>query len=246
MLPLQFLGQNLHFAISLFAALVFFAVFWLYFDAWTAQRRKSRTDLYIWGGFLLASISFLVQATVIEQSVLGKSIFGEASQTVATLLRVAGYALIVAGQLLGPLQKKPHTQSIEAELTQEQQPAVPAVAATSSFGLAYILPAGALAIAALYYRRATQGLEKHLRPVAYAFALLFVFELLSLASLGRGTDNLALYNLLKAFGPLWLASQLFLLAGVLVLGRWVWHYLTERFMSQLFMEIGRASCRERV
>ena len=54
MLPLQFFGQNIHFAINLFAALVFFAVFWLYFDAWT--NKHDVKVLAKWLGFLLVAI----------------------------------------------------------------------------------------------------------------------------------------------------------------------------------------------
>jgi len=233
MLPLDFLAQNVHFAINLFASLVFFAVFWLYFDAWTAKRSKAVRNIFKWAGFLLLSVSFLLQATVIEQSVLGKSIFGDSSQTIANLLRLMGYLAIITGRIMDPLQEKPETKSIETELQNSKAPAV--AATSSSFGLVYALPLGALTVAALYFRRSTKGLERHLKPVAYAFTLLFVFELLSLASLWRGTNNPQLYNLVKAFGPLWIASQVFLLASVLLLGRWVWRYLTERFLSQLFM-----------
>lgn len=237
MLPIQFLGQNLHFAISLFAALVFFAVFWLYFDAWLGRSRKTNQDTAKWAGFLLLSLSFVVQATVIDQSVLGQSVFGDASSNITNILRFIGFLAVIIGQVLDPLQKVPEVKALEDELADRQTStsAVPALATTSSLGSVYILPLGALAIAVLYWRRATKGLEHHLRPVAVAFLFFFGFELLLLAGLARDTTNPNLYNLVKAFGPLWIASYICLLAGALVLGRWVWHYLTERFMSQLFM-----------
>ena len=40
MLTYQFFGQNLHFITGLFTALVFFAVFWLYFDGWLNRRLR--------------------------------------------------------------------------------------------------------------------------------------------------------------------------------------------------------------
>jgi hypothetical protein len=237
MLPIQFFGQNAHFAISLFAALVFFAVFWLYFDAWLSETPKPTKDVYKWAGFLLVSVSFIIHATLIEQSDLAKSAFGSTGEVFSAILRLLGYAGIIIGQVVDPLQKKPETKGIEAEFTEQPDSpkATPAVAGSGAFGAAYLLPLGALAIAALYWRRASRGLERHLRPVALAFLLLFGFELSSLAGLARGTSNPDLYNLVKAFGPLWMLSQAVLLLGVIVLGRWVWRYLTERFMSQLFM-----------
>jgi hypothetical protein len=236
MLPTQFLGQNLHFAISLFAALVFFAVFWLYFDAWLGGKRKKNKGILNPAGFLLVSLSFVVQATVIDQSALGQSVFGNANGSISTVLRLIGFIIIIIAQVTDPLQAVPMVKSLEDELAKRPTTsATPALAVGSSWGFVYALPLGALTIAVLYWRRATKGLEHHLRPVALAFALFFGFELLSLAGLARNTTNPNLYNLVKAFGPLWMASYIFLLAGSLVLGRWVWHYLTERFMSQLFM-----------
>jgi hypothetical protein len=238
MLELQFFGQNVQFAVSLFAALVFFAVFWLYFDAWISQAHKKRKDIFKCVGFLVVSVSFLIHATIIEQSDFGQPLFGAALRSISTILRLAGYATIIVGQIIDPLQKKPETKALDsrripASLTEPIK--MPAVAVSSTFGLAYLLPIGALAVAAVYWRRATRGMERHLKPVAIAFLFLFAFELLSLADLLRGTDNPSLFNLVKPFGPLWIAGHVLLLGGLLVLGRWVWHYLTERFLSQLFM-----------
>jgi hypothetical protein len=237
MLPLQFFGQNLHFALSLFAALVLFAVFWLYFDAWLGEGRKKNKDVLKWAGFLLVSLSFVIHATLIEQTDLGRSVLGGTSETIATILRLLGYVGIIIGQLVDPLQKKPVSKGIEEELQASSNPkAAPAVAGGSIvFGAVYGLPLAAGAIAVLYWRRATTGLERHLKPVALAFGLLFCFELLSLSELWQNTSNPNLFNLVKAFGPLWIISHGFLLAATLVLGRWVWRYLTERFLSQLFM-----------
>jgi hypothetical protein len=231
MLPLQFFGQNIHFAISLLAAMVFFAVFWLYFDAWISKTPKSNKQIYEWAGFLLVSVSFLVHATLIEQSSIGSSVLGSASETISTILRLIGYAGIIIGQLLDPLQQKPQTQNLEDELRLS-----PAIAGGGNiFGTIYGLPLAALAIAILYWRRATTGLEKHLKPVATVFSLLFGFELLSLSGLWRSTSNPNLFNLVAPFGPLWFIGHGLLLIATLLMGRWVWRYLTKRFMSQLFM-----------
>src|SRR6185312_10118124 len=109
------------------------------------------------------------------------------------------------------------------------------LSASNGFGMAFALPVSALAITAFYWRRATTGLERHLQPVAYAFAFITGFEILGLAELFRDTSNPVLFNLVQAFGPAWIASNILLLLGVLVLGNWVWKYLTERFLSQIFM-----------
>lgn len=238
MLTFQFIEQNLHFAVNLFAALVFFSVFWLYFDAWTARKRP--TDLCKWLAVLLISLSFLVQSTVIEQSVLGKSIFGNGSENLANILRLAGYIGLVVGQLTDPLQKKPKTRGLEDEQALPEGKVKPGPAAgvagvTSSFGSVFALPLAALAVSLLYLRRATKGLERHLRPVALAFFLLAVSDAFGIAAVARNTANPNAYNLVKAFGPLWVVQYIFLVAAVCVLGVWIWRYLLKRFLSQLFM-----------
>ncbi len=281
MLSVQFIEQNIHFAISLFTALVFFAVFWLYFDAWTAGTKHVR-DLLKWIGFFLASVSFVIYATLIEQTNLGHSIFGGGSALVADALRLLAYIIIIVGQILDPLQKKPKTNglddvldesapetparkiiepaqavqaapaqaaaSIAAAVATPPQPAAAApqprkiqvssifaITAGNGYGTVFALPLGACIVALLYWRRATTGIERHLKPVAFAFLLFFAFELFSLGELFRDTNDPTVFNLVKPFGPVWITSHVFLLLGALALGRWVWRYLTERFMSQLFM-----------
>ncbi len=247
MLTIQFIEQNLHFAISLFASIVFFAVFWLYFDAWNADAHKHKKDAIKWAGFLLVSISFLLNATIVEQTGLTQPIFGNAAAFIALVIRVAGYLLVIIGQVIDPLQPVPINKGLAEEYGKSRSSkssktrlkASPALAlnlgGASQLGAFLLLPVQALAIALVYWRRATMGLEHHLKPVAYAFMLIFGFESLSVAELFRATNNPAIYDMVKAFGPIWITGNILLLAAALVLGRWVWRYLTERFISQLFM-----------
>ena len=241
MLLTQFIEQDLHFIINLFAALVFFAVFWLYFDAWSAkQHRKSKADIAKWAAFLLLSIAFLMQSTVIEQSSLGHSPFGNTTQVIANLAELIGFIGIIIAELFEPLQKKPETKGLQEILKEDQSTPVKsagaaALGSTNSFGSIFALPVAALAVAVLYWRRATKGLERHLRAVALVFLLLALYELCELSFQLRGTLNPSLFNLVKAFGPLWLAAEVLLLAAAAVMGRWVWKYLVERFVSQLYI-----------
>lgn len=230
MLPLQFFGQNIHFAISLFAALVFFAVFWLYLDAWMA--RRDIKEFVKWLGFLLLAISFLVNATSIEQSVLGKSLLGSVTETVSLILRLVGYAAVILGQVLDPLQEIPKVKGLHKKDFNKSKAVGLGSVANASHLLA---PAGALAIAVLYWRRATTGLERHYKTVAISFGVLFGYEVLSFTNLWRSSSNPIIAQYVASFGPLWVIEQILLLVAVTLLGRWVWQYLTRRFMSQLFM-----------
>ena len=250
MLPLQFFGQNLHFAISLFTSLVFFAVFWLYFDAWT--NKKDRKELFKWIGLVLISVSFLIHATFIESSVLGESIFGKTSDTITVIIRFLGFLSLIIGLILDLLQQEPEVKGLNESKENTETPAksevstnapktikvknVPAVAVSGkAYGLVFALPVAAAFIAILYLRRATKGLERHLKPVAIAFFLLSAYELVALASLLRDTDNPNLANLVKPFGAVWAVEHTLLLASALMLGLWIWKYLTKRFLTQLFM-----------
>ncbi len=243
MLSVEFFEQNFHFALSLFAALVFFAVFWLYFDAWMAENSKTLRDGLKWSGFLLVSISFVVYATLVEQSGFGQSIFGNAAAVISNIVRLVGYVAIAIGLFLDPLQERPDTKGIEERLEAQDanMPATKPLASvaflgiTNGFGTVFALPLSVLAITFFYWRRATTGIERHLGPVTYAFLFLFGFEALSLSELLRTTSDPTLFNLVKAFGPTWITAHILLLVGVLLLGRWVWRYLTERFLSQMFM-----------
>jgi hypothetical protein len=235
MLPLQFFGQNVHFAVSLAAALVFFAVFWLYFDAWMSRREAK--ELWVWLGFLLVSVSYLIHATVIDQGILGRSIFGEASDTLGMLMRLAGFVMIIFGEIISPLEAAPKTLGLElGGKTKTKAPvaavwgSVPVVSA-----LTILVPVAALGAAAMYWRRATRGLERHLRPVAVGLGLIGLSGLAHIATLWRNTEDPILAQVVAPFGVLWVTEHVLLTAGSVVMGLWVWQYLTKRLQSQLFM-----------
>lgn len=244
---LQFFSQNAHFAINLFAALVSMGICWLYLDAWTSRHHMK--ELCKWVGFGLLGVSFLVEATIIEQSVLGKSVLGHWSVVIALITRLMAYAAIITGQLIDSLQvvpknpgltqdeatspaAKPTAPSVK-DTTEEKK--APGVVVLLSISSKLFVPIGGFAIAALYWRRATIGLERHYKPVAKAFLLFAISDLIGLVSLLRNTTNPVLYTWVAAFGWVWWLEQLTLLVGVVILGLWIWGYLLERFFSQLFM-----------
>ena len=106
MLQTQFLLVNVHFTLNLFAALVFFAVSWLYFDAWTGRRDIKESSKSL--GFLLLSLSFIVHATQIEQTLLETSLLGpDTINLLTTIFRVSAYLVLIVGQLIDPLQPLP-------------------------------------------------------------------------------------------------------------------------------------------
>ncbi len=219
----QFLLENAHFAVNLLAALVTFAVFWLYFDAWTAQ--KSKKEILKIAGFLLLSLSFLLHATNLEFVVISSSGFLGLSNEVITIAtavgRNLGYALVLLGLALEPIQPRPKISSAAALIV------LPPLLA--------LQPILASLVAWMYLRRATLGYEAYLRKAVAAFFLLSTSELLSLAALFQNTTNVTLYQLVSPFGTLWIVEHLLLLAASLVLGIWAFGHLLKRIQTQLFI-----------
>jgi hypothetical protein len=227
----QFLLENAHFAIHLFTALVLFAVFWLYYDAWV-QHKTIKEGFRILG-FLLLSCSYVIQATFVEGSILETSLVSPATNAwLIAGTRIAGYVTLLIILAIDPLEAHPEHKKkvsvsglafvpgISLAIFSFPQTLYPILAATTGF---------------LYLRRATVGLEDHLKPVAASFFLLSVAEFIGLASLFRGSDNIAIYQWVSSFGPLWILQHVVLVTAALGFGWWVFGYLLKQFEVQLFM-----------
>ena len=237
MLITQFLLENMHFALNLFASLVFFAVAWLYLDAWL--QTKSFKDIFKIVGFSLFSLSFLIHATYIEQSVLTNGLFNPGYiQTATNLVKFAAYLLLVIGSIIDPIQPKPVYKNEDAISGQTQAVAVVGVFSLQnlpSLIWAFCFPIISLATFLLYLRRATIGLENHLKPLTVGFFFIFLYEVFSLSSFFENTNNISVYNIVAPFGPLWIIAHLLLLIGVMIIAKWVFQYLLERLQTEIFM-----------
>src|SRR6185436_14219895 len=169
MIEVQFFLQNLHFALSLFAALVFFAASWLYFDAWTIKKDK-KDSLKILGFFYLC-LSFVISSTHIEQTILKNAVIDQNLVLAASfILRVLGYATLLFGLYIDPLQKRPGEEKSSKKVE---------LHSLAGFGVASLLsvisPVLAAGCGMMFLRRATHGLERHLLPVALSFFLFALF-----------------------------------------------------------------------
>ncbi|MEO8105570.1 MAG: cache domain-containing protein [Candidatus Saccharibacteria bacterium] len=238
-MQLQFIGQNVHFAVSLLASLAVFAVFWLTFDAWL-ERRHWREAIK-WSGFLVLALGLLLNGAITGSGNLASGMLSTALPVITLGLRIAGYALIAFAQLLDPLMKRPDSQAVDAGVGPVPQSwlkrRLHMRSALVGGGVAKLIfmPALPLFVAGLYWRRATTGLERHLRPVALGFGLLALYELFAALDVLQGNSNPLVYTWVAAYGPVWWIAQSALLAAGVVLGRWVWQYLTKRIISQVFI-----------
>ncbi len=227
---LQFVLENAHFAVNLFAALVFFAVSWLYFDAW--QGRKSGREILRIAGFFLISVSYLIHATQVESTILPVPFFaGGTIELLVSASRIIGYLILLFILWIEPLEKHPG-EGKKSVLPALVMPTAGMAILAVPHALFPIL--GAL-VGLLYLRRATIGLEDHLKPVAYSFFLLAFSDLIGLSSIFQHTTNVAVYDLVRPFGVLWIIEHLFLLAASVGFGMWVFRYLLKQFEAQLFM-----------
>jgi hypothetical protein len=215
----QFLLENFHFAVNLFAALAFFSIFWLYYDAWI-ERKTFKEGLKILG-FLLLSLSFLAHAVLIESPTLTISLIsGGYTEKIAIIMRNLGYVFLIVGLLIDPLIPKPKLGAL----------------IVTNFAFPYLtIPILAVVAAWLYLRRATIGLENHTKSVSLAFFIIALHEITAIPILFAGTANVDIFRLVTPFGPIWIASHLILFVGSAIFVRWAFSYLLKRINTQLFI-----------
>lgn len=217
---LTFILENVHFAVYIFVALVVFAAFWLYFDAW--RSKKHFTDTFRVLGFLILALSFVIEGTMVEANI-------SKFENIELVLRNLGYFGILIGICCENIQPKP--KSVREVI---QTPA--AVFLVPNFiwlgSVPVLLPA---LICMLYVRKAFIGLEAHVRPVAWAFGFFCLAQLLAFSSFIRVSPNVTLFELFKPYGVIWSAQMFLYFVGALILGKWVFGYLLKQFETQLFM-----------
>jgi len=216
----HFFLENAHFALNIFGALVMFAVAWLYFDAYLV--RKSPREGIRTLGFILLSLSFVAQATVVESGLITASIIPPSLHVwFLTLTRIPGFICIIWSLILDPINPVPKTEGLPQPIT-------------THFS-SIVSPLLVFFIGGMYLRRATIGLERHLKRVSISFILLGVSELFALRVLLLSSSNIDVYQLAAPFGPLWIIENATLFVSLALLCQWVFGYLLKRFETQLFM-----------
>ncbi len=218
----QFILEHLHFAINVFGTLAFFCVFWLHWDAW--KDRKSMKGFFPMTGFFLLSISFLIHATTLESTVITSPLFPVALTQISFLvLRTVGYLFLIVGIFMNPVTKRP----------QDQVTGV--FSAPSLLFVSLLQPILAGLTGYLYLRKATVGLEHHLKRIGIAFFILSIAEVLHVVSLFHDSTNVELHQIAAPFGPIWIIQHVILLLSFIVFAQWGFSYLFKRFETQLFM-----------
>lgn len=211
-----FLSEIFHFVVNVLSAFIFFAGSFLYFDSWQLYRSR-KTPLIRALGFLLLALMFSVAATNLTD------VWG--------LLLQRGLALVGLGMILSSLWFEPilHKPGDKALL------AVPLSLPAVSFAVIPYIASLSFLIGITYLRKSKEGLEKQLQPASLAFFLLGIGELLKLQGIWSHSSSIRLSQLFAEYGPVWFTQLFFQLAGIVVLGIWIWGYVRFRLPIQLFL-----------
>ncbi len=206
-----------HFALTVFSAFVFFAAGLLYLDAWQVDR-KIKTPLFRSAGFFLLAIVAVFHVTSIEIPLI----------TVLTqFLKISGLTFILFSLLNEPVLHVPKKGKMALF--------VPFVLPALSSALIPISAVIMLLIAATYFRKATEGLEKQLMPAAIAFFFLSISEMVNILFFWSHTEVVFWSRLLSQFGPAWNISHMLEAIGIIIFAVWIWGYIRFRLQVQLFV-----------
>ena len=236
MIEIQLILQIAHFAINLFGGLIFLACGWLYFDSW--RNKKSPKGLLIVIGFVSLGFAFALSSAEVKNISTNISGYAAYLDFISLGAKTFGYFMLVLGLLMDPLQKKP----IVAESVNAPAGSISSLqAGYFSIQIKPVLflfpPVLSFLAGLLYLRKSFFGLENHLKPVGFSFILLSLSEFLHFISNSLPLKNIAVYNLLSAFGPLWIMENIIFLLAVFLLAKWIFGYLLKRVQTQFLMII---------
>lgn len=214
----SFLFSNIHFALTIFGALVFFASGWLYFDSWKLDK-KQRTIIKSTGFFLVA-LAYGIHATTIQAPIFLFTL---------QIFKALGLLIIATSLLFEPLPGNPNKPQNNLQQNTVLFP----------FGIANIISSVLSAILMLfvsfvYFKRSIAGYEKQLRPAFYAFLLMAISEFLSFSFFFKNTSIVFWSKFLSDYGFVWITAHALELLGFVILGAWVYGYTRFRLNVQLF------------
>jgi hypothetical protein len=216
----QLFFANFHFGINVFAAFVFFITGWLYLDSWKIDK-KSKSNLIRSAGFFLLAASTITHASSLTMPTVTFSM---------QIVKIVSLSLIVGSLTIDPIL---HAPAKRASMF------IPFVLLTDS-----LLPLSAVLfflVALFYFRRSSEGREQQSMPVAFAFFFLSLAEFVNISLANSDTTIVFWSKLLAEYGVLWNISHILELAGIIILGLWVWKYLRFKTDLQLFITLVSSS-----
>ncbi len=215
----QFLFANIHFALTVFGALVFFAAGWLFFDSWKVDK-KHKTIIARSAGFFLLALAYGIHATTIQAPLLLGTL---------QICKTLGLLIILASLLFEPASQAPNKPQNNLQQNTVFFPFGIVSTISTTFSAIFML-----FVSFVYFRRSIGGYEKQLRPAFYAFLLLAISEFISFSFFIKSTPIVFWSKILADYGLIWIAAHIFELIGFVILGTWVYGYTRFRLNVQLF------------
>lgn len=209
----QLFFANLHFTIKVLAALIFFATGWLHYVSWKLKKKEKILLVRSFGFFLLSAMS-AGQATSI-----GLPMFVLFLQAI----KILGLVTILISLINEPTLHPPKKEAAAVLLLLITESLVPISAVLY------------LVVAITYLRKSTEGYEKQIKPMFFAFLFLSLSEFINISFFAKDSQVVFWSNLLADFGPTWIASRIFELLGIIIMGIWTWGYIRFRAQAQLFI-----------
>ncbi|MBF8250014.1 MAG: Methyl-accepting chemotaxis protein [Candidatus Levybacteria bacterium] len=241
--------NTFHFALTAFTAFVFFAAGLLYFDSWQIDKLKKTPLFRSIGFFLLAGVAATHASSLSFPSIT----------TLAQIFKISGLTLIFFSLFKEPILNKPAADippptvadiqaneriSSKAKSPKTKKKARTKMALVIPFVFPAIFPSLVplsavllLFVAISYFRKSTEGLEKQLKPAAFAFFLLALAEFTSISFFWSDILNVFWSKMLADFGFVWITNHLLELIGIFIFAIWIWGYIRFRLQIQLFITV---------
>lgn len=208
----QFIFSNLSFAISLFSALTFFSIGWLYLDS--GKQANSKTAVSRSKGFFLLSLISLLTSLQSDNQLLIYLL------NLAELISVITIQMSLANE---PVLNVPKKTLAFFPIT---------LLIFKPFIVFYYF------LIYLAYRiKSTKGLEKQLKDLSSGFLFISISKLLSLIAEWSPKDMPFFERIFTEFGPFWITEKVIYIIGLIILFKWMWGYIRFRPAPQLFIII---------
>lgn len=213
------LFSTLEFATNVLGAFVFFSAGMLFWDAWKVNTSKYTPAMRSIGCWLL-SVVYVVYATSVNIPWV---------ELGTQVVKIFALALILISVLHEPILEKPKKAVVAM---------VPLM--FFSYVTHLLVPLSSvllLLISIMYWRRATEGIDRQLKSVAISFFLFAIAEYIKSLFAWANTTNAFWSQALMKYAIVWDMYTLCQIFGLFIFGAWVWGYIRFRLQIQVFVSI---------
>ena len=237
-LPLNFWLENLHFVIFVFAALAFFAAGWLNFDS--SQNDTEKKTLVRAIGFFIIAFWLLVSASDFS--------IGQYDWIISSI-ELLGVVVLGLGFFMEPIpvlpdavkkseeketsKKKTVKKKKQKEETMKKKLSSFVIFSVPNFSKLPVI--GWLVVLVRVWLFSTKGLMSDLKGLRNALIFVFLSRAFSIASLFSDSSNMIIFDLSRQYSYLWVAENVFLFIGAIILLKWAFYFLNFRPTPKIFI-----------